>query len=53
MADHAHSSAPSNVPAELIARHQKGWKFFTQATTVTCFALAALLLAMLVGLVIL
>jgi hypothetical protein len=53
MADHAHSSAAPEVPAELIARHKKGWEFFTQATVVTCVALAALLLAMLIGLVVL
>jgi hypothetical protein len=47
MADHAHSSAAPNVPADLIARSQKGWDFFTKATVAGCAAVAATLLMML------
>jgi len=47
MAEHAHSSAPE-VPAELVARHQAGWKAFTQGLAINCVFVAAVLVFLLV-----
>lgn len=45
------ASSSSNLPPELIAKHNAGWKFFTKCTVVGSVAVTVLLLLMLVFLV--
>jgi hypothetical protein len=46
MAHDQHATA--DVPKELLARHQEGWSAFTRATTLSCVAIAGILILMLV-----